>query len=200
MNDWIDQALHIRRTWRPLVYWRFPDNDSIVIARGGGSQAGGGDSGAKHLRAGHGYPLLHDSILRNYSRTTVVSSRRSSKASACRIRRATPKATKTFDGGTKNLTVTAYSERKRDSVDRLIGLTSRLTGVRATTRHPARCKTSRVPLLITTMGAHYFIVDGEEFYDNFCDRAKIRNLSPLPVSSTALRRAPTVPAALTQIK
>ena len=42
MNDWINQALHIRALMAQGI-WRFPDNDSIIVARGGGSQAGGGD-------------------------------------------------------------------------------------------------------------------------------------------------------------
>jgi len=44
MNDWIAQALHIREEIAK-GRWRFPDDDSIIIARGSGSQAGGG-SGA----------------------------------------------------------------------------------------------------------------------------------------------------------
>ena len=42
MNEWINQALRIQ-SLTAQGDWRFPDNDSIIIARGGGSQAGGGD-------------------------------------------------------------------------------------------------------------------------------------------------------------
>ena len=57
MNDWINQALHIRALMAQGI-WRFPDNDSIIIARGGGSQAGGGD-GANLFVPDVRHSLLH---------------------------------------------------------------------------------------------------------------------------------------------
>jgi hypothetical protein len=45
MNDWIEQALHIRAE-AAAGAWRFPDDDSIIVARGGGSVAGGGSTAA----------------------------------------------------------------------------------------------------------------------------------------------------------
>ena len=57
MNDWIEQALHIRAQ-AAAGNWRFPDNDSLIIARGGGSQAGGG-IGRKSFCHGHRHSLLH---------------------------------------------------------------------------------------------------------------------------------------------
>ena len=74
MNDWINQALRIRSLMAQGL-WRFPDNDSIIVARGGGSQAGGGDGANSSCQIP--ISIAARSSLRNCSRMTVVSSRRS---------------------------------------------------------------------------------------------------------------------------
>ena len=117
MNDWIDQALHIRAQ-AAAGNWRFPDNDSIVIARGGGSQAGGG-SGANIFVMDtdilccttHPHKLLQND-------GTIVTQ----IVKSVRLPDPTRKAgNETFDDGTKNLTVTSFLSanaiRSTDSLD-----------------------------------------------------------------------------------
>ena len=104
MNDWINQALHIRALMAQGL-WRFPDNDSIIVARGGGSQAGGGD-GANSSCLNVDIlccTVKPQKLLKNDGSivTEIVKSVRLPNPSVA-------EGNEEFDGGTKNLTVTSF--------------------------------------------------------------------------------------------
>jgi hypothetical protein len=71
-----------------------------------------------------------------------------------------------FDQGTKNLTVTSFLSvnaiRATDSLDY-----SKIDWCSTNNSTPCALQNISVPLLITNMGAHYFLVDGEQFYLNY---------------------------------
>ena len=162
MNDWINQALHIRAL-AAAGNWRFPDNDSIIVARGGGSQAGGG-SGANlyvpdtDIFCCTVHPqklLLNDGSIV----TQIIHSVRLPDPTIA-------DGNLQFDGGTKNLTVTAYLSanaiRSTDSLDY-----KQIDWCSSNNSTPCALQNITVPLLITNMGAHYFFPDGEQFYENY---------------------------------
>jgi pimeloyl-ACP methyl ester carboxylesterase len=162
MNDWINQALRIRSLMAQGL-WRFPDNDSIIVARGGGSQAGGGD-GAQlfvpdtDIQCCTVKPqklLLNDGSIV----TQIVKSVRLPDP-------AVADGNEEFDGGTKNLTVTAYLSagaiRSTDSMD-----FKQIDWCSSNNSTPCALQNITVPILITGMGAHYLFVDAEEFYENY---------------------------------
>jgi pimeloyl-ACP methyl ester carboxylesterase len=162
MNDWINQALHIRALMAQGL-WRFPDNDSIIVARGGGSQAGGGDGAQLYVPDVDIFCctvkpqklLLNDGSIV----TQIVKSVRLPDPSIA-------DGNEEFDGGTKNLTVTAYlsanSIRSTDSLDY-----KQIDWCSSNNSTPCALQNITVPLLITNMGAHFFFPDGEQFYENY---------------------------------
>jgi hypothetical protein len=162
MNDWIEQALHIRAQ-AAAGNWRFPDNDSLIIARGGGSQAGGG-SGANLFVMDTDIlccTVKPQKLLMNDGSivTQIVKS--------VRLPDPTRKeGNETFDDGTKNLTVTAFLSanaiRATDSLDY-----KQIDWCSTNNSTPCALQNITVPLLITSMGAHYFHVDAEQFYENY---------------------------------
>jgi hypothetical protein len=162
MNNWINQALRIRALMAQ-GQWRFPDNDSIIVARGGGSQAGGGD-GANLFVPDIDILCCTDKpqkLLRNDGSivTEIVKSVRLPNP-------AVAEGNEEFDGGTKNLTVTSFLSasaiRATDSLDyKQIDWCSSNNSV------PCALQSISVPILITAMGAHYFHVDAEQFYENY---------------------------------
>ena len=174
MNDWIDQALHIRAQ-AAAGNWRFPDNDSIVIARGGGSQAGGGSGANIFVMDTDNLCCTthpHKLLLNDGTIVTQI-------VKSVRLPDPTRKAgNETFDDGTKNLTVTSFLSanaiRSTDSLD-----VNQIDWCSTNNSTPCALQNISVPLLITNMGAHYFIGDGEQFYDIFA-ATKIRSLSHLP--------------------
>jgi hypothetical protein len=159
-NDWINQALHIRALMAQ-GQWRFPDNDAIIIARGGGSQAGGGDSASLFQTD---VDILcctvkPQKLLKNDGSivTEIVRS----------VRLPNPGiavGNEEFDGGTKNLTVTAFLSanaiRSTDSMDY-----QQIDWCSTNNSTPCALQNITVPVLITSMGAHYFLVDAEQFYE-----------------------------------
>jgi len=163
MNDWIDQALHIRAELAAGT-WRFPDNDSIIIARGGGSQAGGGsgafifvpDTRQQCCTTQPEKLVLNDGSI--VSNNIVQSVRLPNPAFA--------EGNLTFDEGTKNLTVTSFLSanaiRSTDSADY-----KQIDWCSTNNSTPCALQNISVPLLITAMGAHYFIADSEQYYLNF---------------------------------
>jgi pimeloyl-ACP methyl ester carboxylesterase len=166
MNDWIEQALHMRAKIAQ-GNWRFPDNDSIIVARGGGSQAGGG-AGARIFATDVDIMCCTtkpQKLLQNDG-TVVTQAIRS-----VRLPDLTQKGgNETFDDGTKNLTVTSFLSanaiRSSDSLDyRKIDWCSTNNSV------PCALQQIKVPLLITAMGAHYFINDSEEYFLNYAKSA-----------------------------
>jgi len=167
MNDWIEQALRIR-TLAAEGLWRFPDDDLITIARGGGSVAGGG-AGANifvpdiRQQAGTTQPeklLMNDNSI--VSNQVVKSVRLPNPSNAP----GNPGANDSFDNGTKNLTVTSFLSanaiRSTDSADY-----KQIDWCSTNNSTPCALQNITVPLLVTAMGAHYFIADSEQYYLNY---------------------------------
>jgi|RhiMetdeSRZDD1v2_1073273.scaffolds.fasta_scaffold72518_2 hypothetical protein len=162
MNDWIEQALHIRAQMKEGT-WRFPDDDSIIIAWGGASTAGGGASAAifapdTRQLCCTTQPeklLLNDGSIVNQ----IIQSVRLPNPSFAT-------GNHTFDNGTKNLTVTSFLSaqaiRSTDSLDY-----NQIDWCSSNNSTPCALQNISVPLLITAMGAHYFFVDSEQFYLNY---------------------------------
>jgi hypothetical protein len=77
-----------------------------------------------------------------------------------------PGGNDTFDNGTKNLTVTSFLSanaiKSTDSADY-----NQIDWCSSNNSTPCALQNISVPLLITNMGAHYFLVDGEQFYLNY---------------------------------
>jgi pimeloyl-ACP methyl ester carboxylesterase len=157
-NEWIDRALYIRQRMVEGK-WIYPDNDDITIGRGGGSQAGGG--------AGANLFVMDPSIvcctnapaklLKNDGTvvTQIVKSVRVADPSRA-------EGNATFDDGTKDLTVTSFLSanaiRATDSLDN-----DKIDWCSSNNSTPCALRVITVPVLITVMGAHYFINDGEYF-------------------------------------
>src|SRR5258705_514166 len=132
--------------------WRFPDNDSLIIARGGGSQAGGGsganlfvmDTDILCCTVKPQKLLLNDGSIV----TQIVKS--------VRLPDPTRKeGNETFDDGTKNLTVTAFLSanaiRATDSMDY-----KQIDWCSTNNSTPCALQNITGPLLVTSMCAHYF--------------------------------------------
>lgn len=164
MNDWIDQALHMRQQMAD-GQWRFPDDDSIIIARGSGSQAGGG-AGANIYKPDTLVPtqcctVQPEEVLQNNGTVTVQmyqSVRLPDSASII--------SNADFDDGTKNLTVTSFLSanaiRATDSLDR-----DQIDWCSSNNSTPCALQHISVPLLITGMGAYYFFPDGESYFRKY---------------------------------
>jgi pimeloyl-ACP methyl ester carboxylesterase len=166
MNDWINQALRIRALMAQ-GQWRFPDNDSIIIARGGGSQAGGGDPANLFVPDTDILCCTEkpQKLLQNDGSivTQIVKSVRLPNPNIAQ-------GNEEFDGGTKNLTVTAFLSanaiRATDSMDY-----KQIDWCSTNNSTPCALQHITVPILITAMGAHYFHVDAEQFYENYAASA-----------------------------
>jgi len=164
MNDWIDQALHMRQQMAD-GNWRFPDDDSIIIARGSGSQAGGG-AGANIYKPDVLVPtqcctVQPEEVLNNNGTVTTQmyqSVRQPDSASII--------SNADFDDGTKNLTVTSFLSanaiRATDSLDR-----DQIDWCSSNNSTPCALQHISVPLLITGMGAYYFFPDGESYFRKY---------------------------------
>jgi hypothetical protein len=163
MNDWIEQALRIR-TLMSEGLWRFPDDDSIIIARGGGSQAGGGSSAAifvPDIRQQAGTTQAEKLMMND---GTIVSNQ---VVKSVRLPNPTfATGNLTFDDGSKNLTVTSFLSanaiRSTDSGDY-----KQIDWCSSNNSTPCALQNISVPILITAMGAHYFIADSEQYYLNY---------------------------------
>ena len=167
MNDWIEQAMHIR-TEAAEGNWRFPDDDSIIVARGGGSVAGGGSSAAIFVPDIRQQPgtTQPEKVMMNDG--TIVSNK---PVPSVRLPNPTfavgqPGGNDTFDNGTKNLTVTSFLSanaiRSTDSADY-----KQIDWCSSNNSTPCALQNISVPLLVTAMGAHYFINDSEQYYLNY---------------------------------
>lgn len=159
-NEWIDRALYIRQRMAEGK-WIYPDNDDITIGRGGGSQAGGGSGANLFVMDPSILCCTHNParLLKNNGTivTQIVQSVRLGDPS-----RVVGNAT--FDDGTKDLTVTSFLSanaiRATDSIDE-----SKIDWCSTNNSTPCALQNITVPILITTMGAHYFIRDGEYFLE-----------------------------------
>lgn len=160
MNEWINQALRMKARIAKGE-WRFPDDDSIVLARAGGSVAGGGNE-ASLFRMDTSLQcctLMPENILKNNGSVVVqmyTTVRLPNSA-------ADYPGNLTFDTGTKNLTITSFLSanaiRATDAMD-----FNRIDWCSTNNSTPCALQHISVPLLITTMGAHYFFPDGEKYY------------------------------------
>ena len=141
--------------------WIYPDNDDITIGRGGGSQAGGGSGANLFVMDPSILCCTHNpaKLLKNNGTivTQIVKS----------VRLGDPTrvvGNATFDDGTKDLTVTSFLSanaiRATDSIDE-----SKIDWCSSNNSTPCALQNITVPILITTMGAHYFIRDGEYFLE-----------------------------------
>ena len=162
MNDWIEQALHIRAQMAS-GNWRFPDNDSIIIARGGGSQAGGGDGANLYV------PDIDILCCTEKPQQLLLNDGTIVKQIVKSVRLPNPavaEGNEEFDGGTKNLTVTSFLSanaiRATDSLDY-----KQVDWCSSNNSTPCALQNITVPLLVTAMGANYFHVDAEQFYENY---------------------------------
>jgi hypothetical protein len=169
MTNWIDHALDVRAEGAGGE-WRFPDDDSIIIARGGGSAAGGG-AGANLIVADTGIyccTIQPEQLMLNNGTIVkqIVQSVRLVNGTAAGIVSPQIPGNYTFDQGTKNLTVTSFLSanaiRATDSLDY-----SKIDWCSTNNSTPCALQNISVPILITNMGAHYFLVDGEQYYLNF---------------------------------
>ena len=167
MNDWIEQALHIRAE-AAAGTWRFPDDDSIIVANGGGSVAGGGASAAIFVPDIRQQCCTTQPEKLMMNDGTIVSNK---IVQSVRLPNPTnapgnPGGNDTFDNGTKNLTVKSYLSanaiRSTDSADY-----KQIDWCSSNNSTPCALQNISVPLLITAMGAHYFIVDSEQYYLNY---------------------------------
>jgi hypothetical protein len=160
MNDWIDQALLMKQRIAKGD-WRFPDDDSVVLARAGGSVAGGGNE-ASLFRMDTSVQcctLMPEKILRNDGSviTQMYTTVRLPNSAA------DYPGNLTFDTGTKNLTITSFLSanaiRATDALD-----FNRIDWCSSNNSVPCALQHISVPLLITAMGAYYFFPDGEKYY------------------------------------
>lgn len=161
MTDWINQALRMREKIAD-GRWRFPDDDSIIIARGSGSQAGGG-AGANIYKPDTDIPtqcctVQPERVLMNDGSVAVKVYQS--------VRLPDPTGVQgnpDFDDGSKNLTVTSFLSanaiRAKDSLDR-----DKIDWCSSNNSTPCALQNISVPLLITGMGAYYFFPDGEQYY------------------------------------
>ena len=162
MNDWIAQAQHIRAEMSENR-WRFPDDDAIIIARGGGSFAGGGNQAAlfKMDTSIWCCTMQPEQVLRNDGSivTQIYTSVRLPSS-------ADFPGNLSFDNGTKFLTVTSFlSANAIRATDSMVY--KQIDWCSSNNSTPCALQNITVPLLITSMGAHYFLPDGERFFLNF---------------------------------
>ena len=150
MNRLIDVAQH-RLAAMKAGTDAYPDDDVFPIVRG------------ELARLMEIDPSVHHATWRrrNSSRTTGPSSSRSSRASG-RSGRGTEALNAAFGTGTRLLTLRSFLSanaiRAKDSMDDIDWCSSNNST-------PCALKKITVPLLITAMGAHYFVRDNEIHYE-----------------------------------
>jgi len=154
LNQWIDRALYMRDLMKQGK-WIYPDNDAIIIPRAADR--------ATNIFA------LDPSILCCTKRpqklvkndgtvvTQIVKSVRPPDTG-----RAAPNGT--YNTGARLLTVTSFLSanaiRATDSLDY-----SKIDWCSTNNSVPCALKSISVPILITAMGAHYFVSDSEYYFD-----------------------------------
>jgi hypothetical protein len=160
MNDLIDRSLAKQQAMKNGTYG-FPDNDIIVIPRGGNPGSGPGAAAGLFMLdpsiAGVMSTVRPEKLLRNDGSivTQVVNS----------VYVPDPKLKAlhyTFDGGTKILNITSFlSANAVRSTNALDGIDD------CTSNNSTTCAVQSigVPELFAAMGAHYFVRDVEREYD-----------------------------------
>jgi hypothetical protein len=155
-----DKALEIRRRIKAGNY-PYPDNAPLIIGRSGGSKAGGG-SGTNLFVLDTSVlccTVKPQKLLKNDGTlvTQIVKSVRLPDLTAAKL-------SATFEEGTKFLTVSSFlsanTVRATDSLDY-----DQIDWCSSNNSTPCAVRNISVPILITAMGAHYFIRDSELFYE-----------------------------------
>jgi pimeloyl-ACP methyl ester carboxylesterase len=150
MNKLIDLALVKLNRIRKGDY-RYPDDDAFLIVRGGGARLMQMDPSIHHSTARPQRLLKNDGSVA----TQIVESVRRPSSSG-------PRQNATFDEGVRFLTVRSFLSanaiRATDSMDGLDWCSSNNSV-------PCAVQSIGVPILITAMGAHYFIRDNEIHYE-----------------------------------
>jgi hypothetical protein len=158
MNKWIDIALAKRALIESGVY-RYPDDDSIIIPRAGGTFAGGGGAAnLQQLDVSVHHSTVHPQKLLKNDGTIVKQIVESVRVASPGLAQTNP----TFDNGTKDLTITSFLSanaiRATHSLDNIDWCSS---------NNSVPCAVQRisVPVLFNAMGAFYFIRDNEIHYE-----------------------------------
>jgi hypothetical protein len=145
MTNWIDHALDVRAEAKGGE-WRFLDEDSIIIARGGASTAGGGGGGNLIPADTNIYccTIQPEQLMLNNGTIVkqIVQSVRLPNGTAAGTVSPQIPANYTFDGGTKNLTVTSFLSANAIRAT-TPSITAKSTGVPQTIRHLARFRISQ---------------------------------------------------------
>jgi pimeloyl-ACP methyl ester carboxylesterase len=154
MNEWIDRALYVRELIK-LGKWKYSDNDSIIIPRA--------NDRATNIFAYDTSILCctkrPEKLLKNDGSvvTQIVKSVRPPDLTRAKLNG-------TYDEGARILTVTSFLSanaiRASDSLDY-----DKIDWCSTNNSVPCALKSITVPLLITAMGAHYFISDSEYYFD-----------------------------------
>jgi len=154
LNEWIDRALYIRELIK-LGKWKYSDNDSIIIPRG--------NDRATNIFAYDTSILCctkkPQKLLKNDGTivTQIVKSVRPPDLTRAKLNG-------TYNEGARILTVTSFLSanaiRATDSLDY-----NKIDWCSTNNSVPCALKSISVPVLITAMGAHYFVSDSEYFYD-----------------------------------
>ena len=150
MNRLIDAALDKRRRMKAGQY-PYPDEDVFLVVRGDGARLMQIDTSIHHATLKPQKVILNDGKVVTKIAESVRTPARGLAQQNAR-----------FDGGTRLLTVSSFLSnnaiRARDSLDDIDWCSSNSSTVCAV-------RSITVPLLITAMGAHYFIRDNEIHYE-----------------------------------
>ncbi len=155
MNQWIDRALQVRDLIRQGK-WIYPDNDSILIPRSNDRATNIFSMDPSILcctKKAHKLLKNDGSIV-----TEVIRSVRPPDLSRAGLN-------PTFDTGARVLTVQSFLSanaiRATDSLDY-----AQIEWCSTNNSVPCALRNITIPLLITAMGAHYFVSDSEFFLEN----------------------------------
>lgn len=151
MNRLIADALDRVRQMEEGTY-RYPDDDIFLVIRGEGARLMQVDPSVHHSTVEPRKVVLNDGSI-------VTRIAESVRLGDPNLARNNPR----FDGGTRLLTIRSFlsanATRATDSMDGIDWCSTNNSTVCAVRR-------ISVPMLVVTMGAHYFIRDGEVTYEN----------------------------------
>jgi pimeloyl-ACP methyl ester carboxylesterase len=154
MNEWIDRALYIRELIK-AGKWKYTDDDSIIISRANDRATNifAYDTSIQCCTKRPQKLLKNDGSVV----TQIVKSVRPPDLTRA-------KANGTYDEGARILTITSFLSanaiRATDSLDY-----NQIDWCSTNNSVPCALKSISAPLLITAMGAHYFISDSEYYFD-----------------------------------
>ncbi len=157
MNRLIDDALDRERQMAEGTY-RYPDDDVFLVVRGEGARLMQLDPSIHHGTLQPRKVMLNDgSIVTRIAESVRLGDPTLARSNA------------QFEGGTRLLTIRSFlsanATRATDSMDGIDWCSTNNSTICAV-------RSISVPLLVTTMGAHYFIRDGEVTYENAASQDK----------------------------